>query len=80
MPILRPARPDLLVPIPGGSPRRYLRAEGEEIQLDSYWHRAIARGDVLAHDAGALAGSTSSTRTSAPRTSARAKSPTDSES
>ena len=58
MPIVRPARPELRVPFPGPGPRRYLAAEGEEVQLDEYWRRALARGDVtLAEDPRPVAGS-----------------------
>lgn len=64
MPILKPARPKLLVPFPG-SPKRYLSEKGEHVELDQYWHRALSRGDVvLADEPAPVAGSGTKSRTS----------------
>lgn len=46
---LRPSRPDLRVSYPG-DPKRFLPAEGAEVELDTTWRRALHRGDVVKAD------------------------------
>lgn len=43
---LKPSRPGLMVPYPGGG-RRYLAAEGAELALNTYWRRRLNCGDVV---------------------------------
>lgn len=42
---LKPGKPDLLVRHP--LTKRKLKADGEEIQLNSYWRRRLKCGDVI---------------------------------
>lgn len=44
---VRPARPDMKIAVPNSTPRRYLKAEGEEVPANNYWLRMLRRQDVL---------------------------------
>lgn len=45
MPVLKPARPDLIIRDP--VTRQPLAAAGEEKTLDAFWRRRIKDGDVV---------------------------------
>ena len=45
---LKPATPELKVRKPVNG---YLAAEGEEVNVDSYWLRRLADGDVIGQEA-----------------------------
>ena len=47
---VKPARPDLTIPFPGRRRDEPLKAEGEEVAEESYWLRALRRGDVVRVD------------------------------
>jgi hypothetical protein len=48
---VKPAQPELLVPVPGAAPHeRWLPPEGREVPDDQYWRRRIADGEVIACD------------------------------
>lgn len=44
--VLRPALPGAIVRFPG-APKRILKAEGEQVILNSYWTRRVRGGDVV---------------------------------
>lgn len=43
---LKPARPGLLIPLPG-KPGEYLPADGGVVPPDSYWRRRLKDGDAV---------------------------------
>jgi len=46
--LLKPSKPDLLIPDPAApAAQRFLPPEGREVDLDEYWRRRIADGDVI---------------------------------
>ena len=72
---VKPSRPGLLVRDPAQFGKVYLPEEGAEVPVDSYWARALRRGDVVPAEKAAPAAPAPTPTTTKRSTKAKAKDP-----